>query len=86
MNAIVENPITFLGKEVYHETLLQFCRILQDITSARDTTEMFANLDYSHSIGQTSNFMYGSGGSHLWVKQINLDGNTIDGRKLIVRF
>lgn len=86
MKATIENPIQFFNETIFNETLMQFARILQDITTAKDIDEMRANLDYSKHLRQTSNFLYGFGGSHLWVKQIHPDSKAALSQIIFVEF
>ena len=69
MKAIIENPLQVYGN--FELILLEFGRIIQDITESRNEKELRLNLKISKDLGQTSNFEFGFGSSHVWVKQFN---------------
>lgn len=73
MKATIENPVAFYDEQNFSQSLMEFARITQDIATARDESELRANLDYSLKLGQINNFKYGFGSSHLWVKQLSRD-------------
>lgn len=81
MKAIIENSLQVYGN--FDLILLEFSRIIQDITESRNEKELRLNLKISKGLGQTSNFKFGFGSSHVWVKQINPIYNKLNGERII---
>ena len=85
MKAIIENPLQVYNcnNTTFKLTLLQFGRIIQDITESRNEKELRLKLKISKELGQTSNFEFGFGSSHVWVKQINPIYNKLNDERII---
>ena len=81
MKAIIENPLQVYGN--FELILLEFGRIIQDITESRNEKELRLNLKISKDLGQTSNFEFGFGSSHVWVKQLNPITNNLNNERII---
>ena len=81
MKAIIENPLQVYGN--FELILLEFGRIIQDITESRNEKELRLNLKISKDLGQTSNFEFGFGSSHVWVKQLNPITNKLNDERII---
>ena len=84
MKAIIENSLLYRGdNEKFKETLLQFGRIIQDISLSENENQLKFNLKISKELGQTSNFEFGFGSSHVWVKQLNPLTNKLNNERII---
>lgn len=84
MKAIIENSLLYGGdKKKFEETLLQFGRIIQDISLSENEKQLRLNLKISKDFGQTSNFEFGFGSSHVWVKQLNPITNNLNNERII---
>lgn len=84
MKAIIENPLQYGGdNEKFKETLFQFGRIIQDISLSENENQLRFNLNLSKDFGQTSNFEFGFGSSHVWVKQLNPITNKLNNERII---
>ena len=83
MKAIVEHPLQMTTIERYHKEMMQFARILQDITEANTLSELKSHIAYSFQRGQNDLFSIGWGANHMWAKQKDPETGKATGERII---
>lgn len=100
MKAIVNStPVTRWGQDEYHvrkthgdiHTLLTngFMDIVHAITFAKDEESLRFNMQYISDVNEhmkNEYFKHGFGANHMWVKQIDDEGNTQGENIIFVEF
>ena len=80
MKALIENTLRFPENNPTIRIIKQFERICNAITTAENESELRANLNSL----EIDCFVYGFGGSHLWVNQRDYATETIFEERIMI--